>query len=59
MTQFNHSKSGGLALTRSQQFPNFKDNDHTDDEGSHLNDDNITNDLVDHEDDSWDEKIKA
>ena len=46
-------------MSRSQQFPKNAEHDHTDDEGSHINDDNITNDLVDQEDDSWDEKLKA
>ncbi len=58
LSQFHHSKSGGLAMSRSQQVFGKAD-DHTDEEGSHLNDDNITNDLVDQDDDSWDEKLKA
>ena len=45
-------------MSRSQQVFGKAD-DHTDEEGSHLNDDNITNDLIDQEDDSWDEKVKA
>ena len=58
-SQFHHSKSGGLALSRSQQVFGKAENHSDDDEGSQLNDDNITNELVDQEDDSWDEKIKA